>query len=282
MSDSHQNFIKIAIEIYGLELDGDRVDTILASWLQKYDRTWILKAIVESLYRGRYKIVSVENILRDWQRLGNPRYQFTPEYEREILENIPHQPNLLSTTDGVGTIEVAEDFRSSNSIDTERAGATAQRVDPSFLSISPAVISSEDLNPEESAPFQSHRRSSSVPYSTTQVQASVSLEDRASIDNSNRDNRYAPRSLPADPGMLHRRGSYEGDRSRAKTERIVSQPASWKLFNTLKSIVDPNNHYRDDNRDSYAFPPLSVGNTMLGNIAKFKIPIETNNEGRHV
>jgi len=93
MSQFHKNFIIRVIDLYGLELDDDsrserlrqRVDTSIDTWLQTYDPTWIVKAIVESLYRGRYKIKSIDNILKDWQRLGKPRYNFTPEYERGIL-----------------------------------------------------------------------------------------------------------------------------------------------------------------------------------------------------
>jgi hypothetical protein len=138
MSQFQQNFITIVIDRYGLELDGHQVDTIIVTWLQKYDSAWIVKAIVESLYRGRYKIVSVDNILKDWQRLGKPRYNFTPEYEREILQNLPAITDL-PTTSVQPTLS-----------------PPADKPDPTFPEIQPAVHSSKNLNPEESAPFQHH------------------------------------------------------------------------------------------------------------------------------
>jgi hypothetical protein len=108
MSHFHHNFITKVIDLYGLELDGHQVDTLVANWLKKYDRDWIVKAIVESLYRGRYKIVSVDNILRDWQRLGRPRYNFTPEYEREILQNLPAVVELPVASDSPAQVSVDE------------------------------------------------------------------------------------------------------------------------------------------------------------------------------
>jgi hypothetical protein len=89
MSYSQTSLIAIVIKTYGLALDDRQVEAVLVTWLQTYDSAWIIKALVESLYRGRYKLISVDNILKDWQRIGKPRYNFTPEYEREIFQKIP-------------------------------------------------------------------------------------------------------------------------------------------------------------------------------------------------
>jgi hypothetical protein len=274
MSDFQRDFIEVAIEIYGLELDRDRIDTIVATWFQKYDRTWILKAIVESLYRGRYKIVSVENILKDWQRLGSPRYQFTPEYEREILEKIPQQPKPIpelspTTEEPIGSA-IGADARSSDSIDPEDPNES-ERFDP-------PVRRSEDLNPEESAPFQSRLQSSSA-HNNDRVAVSAdspakSPEDPPQSDSSNQDRDNSPESSD--------RSDPPGYPSSAKLEQIVIQPVSRKLFNTLKAIVDPNNQYREATQDSNSFPPLAAGNVGLGNIANFKMPLENTSEERHV
>jgi hypothetical protein len=88
MSQFQQEFVTTAIEHYGLELERDRVDTVVLTWFETYDPAWVVKALVEALYRGRYKVKSVDNILRDWQRRGSPFYKFTPDYEREILYSL--------------------------------------------------------------------------------------------------------------------------------------------------------------------------------------------------
>ena len=89
MIQSTQNTIAALIAHYGLELEGSQVETVVEPWLDLYQPTWIVKAIVESLYRGRYKVNSVDRILQDWARIGQPRYWFSAEYERGILETLP-------------------------------------------------------------------------------------------------------------------------------------------------------------------------------------------------
>lgn len=89
MIQSTQNTISALIAHYGLELEDIQVDSVVRPWLDRYEPSWIVKAIVESLYRGRYKIHSVDRILQDWERIGEPRYWFSAEYERGILSKLP-------------------------------------------------------------------------------------------------------------------------------------------------------------------------------------------------
>jgi hypothetical protein len=128
MIQSTQNTIAALIAHYGLELEGSQVETIVEPWLELYEPTWIVKAIVESLYRGRYKVNSVDRILQGWKRMGEPRYWFSAEYERGILEKLPQIvamgfPGIISPID-----------RSSRQ----------------NLGMSPPIfISADDLNPQE-------------------------------------------------------------------------------------------------------------------------------------
>jgi hypothetical protein len=104
MIQSIQNTIAALIAHYGLELEDSQVDDIVRPWLDRYEPTWVVKAIVESLYRGRYKVTSVDRILQDWARIGQPRYWFSAEYERGILSKLPEIvamgfPGLISPID---------------------------------------------------------------------------------------------------------------------------------------------------------------------------------------
>jgi hypothetical protein len=104
MIQSTQNTIAALIAHYGLELEDSQVDDVVRPWLDRYEPTWVVKAIVESLYRGRYKVTSVDRILQDWSRIGQPRYWFSAEYERGILEKLPQivamgLPGLISPVD---------------------------------------------------------------------------------------------------------------------------------------------------------------------------------------
>jgi hypothetical protein len=104
MIQSTQNTISALIAHYGLELEDIQVDSVVRPWLDRYEPTWIMKAIVESLYRGRYKVTSVDRILQDWERIGEPRYWFSAEYERGILARLPEifamgLPGVISPID---------------------------------------------------------------------------------------------------------------------------------------------------------------------------------------
>jgi hypothetical protein len=85
---------------YCFDPQGTKVMELVAQWRQDYQDSWIRLAVLESLYRGRYKAVSVEQILSFWERRGEPIYYFGPEFERLISHNLPpHFINLAETLD---------------------------------------------------------------------------------------------------------------------------------------------------------------------------------------
>jgi hypothetical protein len=244
MSHFHQNFITTVIDLYGLELDDRQVDTIIETWLQKYDGSWIVKAIVESLYRGRYKIKSVDNILKGWQRMGKPLYNFTPEYEREILQNLPApsdrpQTPLLLTSDPDLDLEPEPDPNSN------------------FSATQPTGLSSHQLNPEESAPFQYHNHSIPPDRANNPVLGTiVALEERKvaqgdalnpSLENKCAAFIYVPTSLAIINGKVYTSSDRQNN---VKAARISSQPVKLQLFHTLKAIVDPHNHQQAEGHGS--------------------------------
>ena len=80
---------------YGLDLHGYTVKEILSQWLNKYHANWIRLATIEALYLGRYKAISVEQILGVWARMGNPNPHFSHEFERLICRKLPRNSNTL-------------------------------------------------------------------------------------------------------------------------------------------------------------------------------------------
>jgi hypothetical protein len=271
MSQFQQNFITVVIERYGLELDGHQVETIVVDWLQKYDHTWIVKAILESLYRGRYKIKSVDNILRDWQRLGKPCHRFTPEFEREILQNLPAIADLVTSPPVPTVLSPGSNL-----------AAEEDRSNPHFPAVQSAVHSSKNLNPEESAPFQHHNHSvpaaqhHNIRVGMVQTSASSHL-----ICNSQADESNSIGSIPlSSSAMIERKNaSSEKFNSKIKSSRIISPPAKFQLFHTLKAIVDPKNHQQVEVEKSVCLP--SIDHQNHHRIAKFKLTLE-NGEEQHV
>jgi hypothetical protein len=264
MSHSQQNLIAVIIKIYGLSLDEQQVEAILITWFQKYDRAWILKAIVESLYRGRYKLVSVDNILKDWDRIGQPRYNFTPEYEREILQKMPTDDSTVYSASG----QLVSDVASAPSVSI--AAASAESVDIEsyyvFMPVDRSVaVTSQHLNPEESAPFHYHHDFVAVaPPSPPPLAASA-----ASIGMASTDRHYPSRSRLPDASIFQSKSHAPDRRHQREPERQAARPAKRRLFHTLKAIVDPGNHYAVVAEESVAVLPQSQGHNLLERVAPF-------------
>lgn len=72
---------------YSFDLDSDTAEQLVALWLTHYPPHWLRLAVIEALYQGRYKAVSVEHILDMWQRRGQPLYHFNHDFERLVCSN---------------------------------------------------------------------------------------------------------------------------------------------------------------------------------------------------
>lgn len=79
---------------YGFELKGYPASILIYKWLNHYRASWIRLAVVEALYQGRYKAISVEHILDSWRRRGQPHFHFSHEFERLICGNMAQDPTL--------------------------------------------------------------------------------------------------------------------------------------------------------------------------------------------
>lgn len=74
---------------YKFELRGYTAQELVNLWLRNYPATWVRLGVIEALYQGRYKAVSVEQILAVWGRRGQPIFRFTHEFERLISRKLP-------------------------------------------------------------------------------------------------------------------------------------------------------------------------------------------------
>lgn len=69
---------------YSFDLGGNSASDLVKHWLDDYPEVWVRYAVIEALYRGRYKAVSVDQILAIWQRRGTAIYNFNHEFERLV------------------------------------------------------------------------------------------------------------------------------------------------------------------------------------------------------
>lgn len=88
-ADSTISYAVALLNHYGFELRGYRAEELVNLWLKSYPANWVRLAVVEALYQGRYKAVSVEQILAVWTRRGHPIHRFNHEFERLISRKLP-------------------------------------------------------------------------------------------------------------------------------------------------------------------------------------------------
>lgn len=93
MTDLTQNLslaqARSLIDSYAFDLGHVDAERLLQYWLELYQASWIRLATVEALYLGRYKAISIEQILNVWLRIGSPNPHFTYEFERLICRKLP-------------------------------------------------------------------------------------------------------------------------------------------------------------------------------------------------
>jgi hypothetical protein len=76
---------------YGFDLDDVASQDWIIRWMSNFPSQWIYLAILEALHQGRYKIISVEQLLNRWLRKGRPSYHFKEDFESLINRAIPEE-----------------------------------------------------------------------------------------------------------------------------------------------------------------------------------------------
>jgi hypothetical protein len=74
----------VLLEGYRFEMGQHDARQWVSLWLEFYRPIWIRDAVVEALYQGRYKSVSVRQILELWHRRGQPIRHVTHDFEAAI------------------------------------------------------------------------------------------------------------------------------------------------------------------------------------------------------
>jgi len=90
-ADSAIAYAVALLKHYGFELRGYTAQELVNLWLKNYSAHWVRLGVIEALYQGRYKAVSVEQMLAVWARRGRPIYRFNHEFERLISRKLPQK-----------------------------------------------------------------------------------------------------------------------------------------------------------------------------------------------
>ncbi|WP_200929960.1 hypothetical protein [Nostoc piscinale] len=82
---------------YSFDLSGYSATELVYRWQNQYPLDWLHLAVIEALYQGRYKAISVQQILAFWQRRQQAIYHFNMEFERLICSKFPEILTALNT-----------------------------------------------------------------------------------------------------------------------------------------------------------------------------------------
>ncbi|MBY5285835.1 hypothetical protein ACOWPH_17180 [Anabaena sp. PCC 7938] len=81
---------------YSFDLNGYSASELINRWRSDYPVNWLHMAVIEALYQGRYKAISVQQILNFWLRRGQVIYHFNMEFERLICSKFPEKLTKMS------------------------------------------------------------------------------------------------------------------------------------------------------------------------------------------
>lgn len=76
------------INYYSFDLGEYTAKELIIKWSKKFPHYWLPLAVIEAIYQGRFKAISIEQILNLWTRYGHPNYHFKPEFENLISNDI--------------------------------------------------------------------------------------------------------------------------------------------------------------------------------------------------
>jgi hypothetical protein len=86
------------LDYYSFDLGGRTVSDIMQRWQHDYPTQWIYLATIEALYQGRYKALSVDQILAIWQRKGEVSHHFNHEFERLVCGSFTQKLHYEKTS----------------------------------------------------------------------------------------------------------------------------------------------------------------------------------------
>ncbi len=75
------------LQHYSFDLGGYTIKDLTRAWAN-FKPEWVRQAVIESLFQGRYKAVSVNQILQLWERKGEPNCRYNREFERLVCGDV--------------------------------------------------------------------------------------------------------------------------------------------------------------------------------------------------
>ncbi|WP_199290424.1 hypothetical protein [Leptolyngbya sp. FACHB-36] len=225
---------------YSFELGGYTVDELLARWLKRYPDNWVRLASIEALYQGRYKAVSVEQILTFWQRRGQPSYHFNHEFERLVCSKFPRS---------LGVGDFARVNPRSTSAPTypfldvlRRRSISEPQSETAPSQIAPSQIATSQIAASESATTSLEVAA----YNDTIVPPDEQSDEHSVDELENRDppNETLPLVVPPETPPSERASLYDPQwivpsNGKSPIHRFTPAPESSEFYCKLKAVAHP-------------------------------------------
>lgn len=118
------------LEGYRFELGQHDARQWVSLWLESYRPVWIRDAVIEALYQGRYKSVSVRQILELWQRREQPIRHATHDFEAAVCREfgeVKLAPAQVSTAKDVAQLPAMHPHAAQQRSSAQQRALTQQR-----------------------------------------------------------------------------------------------------------------------------------------------------------
>jgi hypothetical protein len=155
---------------YSFDLSGYTARELIHRWQHQYPENWLHLAVVEALYQGRYKAISVQQILAFWQRRGQAVYHFNMEFERLICSKFPESLTQPLTRPVLPPIQEAKPEESVSVAQPVTAPALPSRVGHRYAQSATATVELINVEPE-----QERRENTLV---SSQLRSAIGTEER--------------------------------------------------------------------------------------------------------
>lgn len=172
---------------YSFDLNGYNASELINRWQAEYPINWLHLAVIEALYQGRYKAISVQQILIFWLRRGQVLHHFNMEFERLICSKFPEKLTKISppVLPSIPQLQSIESARSSKLLPTQ---ANNRQQQSKVLAL--AVANAEETKQVVTSPsFQ-------VVGDTSKQQLAKSVSQRLISQGSFSDPAQLPKLLP--------------------------------------------------------------------------------------
>ncbi len=194
------------------------IEQLADQWLQAYPAHWVHLALVEALYQGRYKAVSVAQILAFWQRRDQPLYRFDLEFEQLICNRLPKKLSTERQPTGAPTLATEEVHSCSKA---HQVGSNA------IISPNP---SRQDKTIQNPLPTQARASSSSLSLPKI-ASGSLSKTTRLTIG---RKDSQVPQSL--DPRLLSNAGISKLDKVLSSRVEVEADQSKLKANSASQTV----------------------------------------------